>query len=104
MDSAELQEILKKSQYQRFHSEPISFMFSPRGQYIMAQALYYGIKALESVEPEMLQEKSNLKDMHYIKDMLFPFPDIAFATPDEAVVERLKELEEKKADEGKTQV
>lgn len=100
MDSAELQEILKKSQYQRFHSEPISFMFSPRGQYIMAQALYYGIKALESVEPEMLQEKSNLKDMHYIKDMLFPFPDIAFTGPDEAIVKRLKELEEKKGKQG----
>ena len=100
MDSAELQEILKNSQYQRFHSEPISFMFSPRGQYIMAQALYYGIKALESVEPEILQEKSNLKDMHYIKDMLFPFPDIAFTGPDEAIVKRLKELEEKKGKQG----
>ena len=101
-DAVNIQEILKKSQYQRFHSEPISFMFSPRGQYIMAQALYYGIKALESVEPEILQEKSNLKDMHYIKDMLFPFPDIAFTGPNKELVKRLKELEEKKADAGKT--
>jgi len=61
-------------------SEPREFLSSGRGTYIMAQALYHGIKALESVEPEVMREKSNIEDMKYLRDSLFNYPDILFDT------------------------
>ena len=53
----------------------IGFMQSFRGRYIIGQALFYAIKELESVEPEVHQEKSNIEDMKYLRDELFNFPD-----------------------------
>jgi len=59
----------------------LEFYVSPRGQYIMAQALYYAIRAMKSVEPEVMQEKSNIADMEYIREHLFStFPDMIFQT------------------------
>ena len=49
------------------------FSQSMRGKFIIAQALYYGIKALESVKPEYLQEKSNIADMKHLQHA-YPFP------------------------------
>ena len=68
--------------------EPIDFLISGRGRLIMAQALYHGIKALESVEPEIMQEKSNIEDMRYLRDNLFNYPDLMFdpAKLQEAVI------------------
>tara|TARA_Y100000758_G_C15847755_1_gene348101 strand:+ start:128 stop:433 length:306 start_codon:yes stop_codon:yes gene_type:complete len=57
--------------------EAMELFASHRGTYIVAQALYLGIKALESVEPEHLQEKSNITDMKMLKE-LFPIPDMVF--------------------------
>ena len=48
-----------------------------RGHLILSQALYYGIKALESVKPEYLQEKSNIADMKLLQH-LFSFPPEVF--------------------------
>jgi len=59
-------------------SDAIEFLMSGRGKYIMAQALYYGIKSLKAVEPEILQERSNIEDMEYLRDNLFKFPDFMF--------------------------
>jgi len=59
-------------------SDAIEFLSSGRGKYIMAQALYHGIKTLESVEPEIMQERSNIEDMKYLRDNLFNYPDIMF--------------------------
>ena len=57
------------------------FYVSARGQYIVAQALYYGIRTMKSVEPEVMQEKSNIADMEYIREHLFStFPDMIFQT------------------------
>ena len=59
----------------------MKFYISPRGQYIMAQALYYAIRTMKSVEPEIMQEKSNIADMEYIREHLFStFPDMIFQT------------------------
>jgi hypothetical protein len=54
--------------------EAIEFLQSMRGRLIMAQALHYGIHALKAVEPEVMQEKSNISDMEYLRDTLFDFP------------------------------
>jgi len=51
--------------------ETIEFSQSPRGKYIMAQALYYGIKKLTEVEGAM-REVSNICDMKYLLDVLYP--------------------------------
>ena len=48
-----------------------------RGQYLLSQALHYAIEALEAVEPEELQEKSNIEDMKYIYMYAFPLFKIA---------------------------
>ena len=58
----------------RSHQERVqapAFSRSPRGQFIMAQALYYGIKKLSEVEGVM-QEVSNISDMQYLLDTLYP--------------------------------
>jgi len=60
------------------NSGAIEFLMSGRGKYIMAQALHYGIQSLESVEPEVMQEKSNIEDMKYLRDNLFNYPDALF--------------------------
>jgi len=59
-------------------NDAVEFLNSGRGKYIMAQALYYGIKSLESVEPKVMQERSNIEDMEYLRDNLFKFPDFMF--------------------------
>lgn len=51
--------------------EAIAFRDSPRGQYIMAQALYLGIKALY-LHPEPMREVSNAFNMKYLLDILHP--------------------------------
>ena len=56
--------------------EAMELFASHRGTYIVAQALYLGIKALESVRPE-LQEKSNIADMKKLQE-LFAIPDMVF--------------------------
>tara|TARA_R100000963_G_scaffold12998_1_gene9396 strand:- start:498 stop:725 length:228 start_codon:yes stop_codon:yes gene_type:complete len=43
-----------------------------RGQLIIGQALHYGLKALRAVEPEVMQEKSNIADMQLLMEELFP--------------------------------
>ena len=51
--------------------ETIEFSQSPRGRFIQAQALYYGIKKLTEVEGVM-REVSNICDMKYLLDVLYP--------------------------------
>ena len=51
--------------------ETQEFADSPRGKYIQAQALYYGIKKLSEVEGVM-REVSNISDMKYLLDVLYP--------------------------------
>ena len=51
--------------------ESIEFSQSPRGRFIQAQALYYGIKKLAEVEGVM-REVSNICDMKYLLDVLYP--------------------------------
>ena len=49
------------------------FATSMRGGYIIAQALHYGIAALNKV-PLPYREVSNIRDMEYLRDTLFDFP------------------------------
>ena len=51
--------------------ETIEFQQSPRGRFIMAQALYYGIKKLAEVDGP-LRGVSNICDMKYLLDVLYP--------------------------------
>jgi len=51
--------------------EAMVFLASMRGQYIVSQALHYGIEALTAVEPGTMQEKSNISDMEFLRDSLF---------------------------------
>ncbi len=57
--------------YVQIHKDAMEFSDSPRGKYIIAQALYLGIKALYQV-PEPYREVSNAMDMKYLLDTLHP--------------------------------
>ena len=50
--------------------ETLKFLGSPRGQYIVGQALAIAVAELEKVEPA-LQEKSNIQDMKFLGEELF---------------------------------
>lgn len=56
--------------------QALEFAGSPRGNLILSQALYYGIKALEAVEPEFMQEKSNIADMRYLQNAFTIPPEL----------------------------
>ena len=58
------------------HQQAINLCNSPRGAYILGQALYYGIQALEAVEPAVMQERSNIEDMKLLMDEVFPLGHI----------------------------
>ena len=53
--------------------QAMALLDSLRGQYIIAQALHYGIQELEKV-PVPYQETSNLNDMKLLRDGIFSFP------------------------------
>jgi hypothetical protein len=48
------------------------FATSMRGQYILSQALCLAIDKMKEVEPEHMRESSNISDMEYLRDELFP--------------------------------
>ena len=60
----------RKIDRQKF-STARDFFTSTRGQYIVGQALHIAIMALESIESPH-KEVSNISDMKYIRDELFP--------------------------------
>ena len=61
------------------HAEKL--LNSPRGILILCQAFHNAIKALENVKPDILQEKSNIKDMKLLRKHIFnQFPADAFET------------------------
>ena len=80
--------------------EAMELFATHRGTYIVAQALYLGIKALESVRPE-LQEKSNIADMKKLQE-LFAIPDMVFEPLSPVAKETLGRhlLPDLKEDEG----
>lgn len=49
----------------------IEFLSSDRGMYIMGQALFVAIQAMEKV-PKNKKEPSNIADMKFLMDYLFP--------------------------------
>jgi len=53
-------------------TKAMEFLNTHRGQYIMGQALAIAINALESVEPEVMREQSNISDMKFLMENLFP--------------------------------
>jgi hypothetical protein len=61
--------------------EALTFLFSMRGRYIVSQALCYALRVMREVQPEVRQEKSNMADMWYLRDILFDFPDMLFDFP-----------------------
>ena len=60
----------RKISRQKLHTAR-DFFTSTRGQYIVGQALHIAIMALESIESPH-KEVSNISDMKYIRDELFP--------------------------------
>jgi len=53
------------------NKKAIEFASSLRGQYILSQALSMAIEKMKEV-PEHMQEVSNISDMEYLRDEIFP--------------------------------
>ena len=56
------------SEKQTEQVEATTFLLSLRGRFILSQAIHLAVQQLESVEPEYMQEKSNIADMKYINE------------------------------------
>jgi hypothetical protein len=52
-------------------AEALKFLGSLRGQYIMGQALYVAAETLKAV-PDPYTEHSNIADMEYLMENIFP--------------------------------
>jgi hypothetical protein len=63
---------------------------SPRGFYIISQAMHYGIKKLNEI-PDPYKELSNIQDMEIIRECIFNFP-ILDNDEQLKMIEKLKEL------------
>jgi hypothetical protein len=53
------------------HRDAELLLATPRGQYILSQALTVAIEQMETVEPP-LREPSNIADMRLLRNELFP--------------------------------
>lgn len=62
--------------------EAVKFLQSPRGQYIISQALCLAIKEINN-RPKTEQEPSNVADMEYLVEALFPLYRAVEATKEE---------------------
>ena len=71
------EDVMPAPEYMDSIKETVEFQQSPRGRFIMAQALYYGIKKLAEVDGP-LREVSNICDMKYLLDVLYPGYDTIF--------------------------
>jgi len=52
-------------------AEAMAFLLSARGNFIVSQALVLAIRTIKS-RPKTFQEPSNVADMEYLLDTLFP--------------------------------
>lgn len=50
----------------------VALFQSFRGKYIIGQALFVAIEAMEAVEPDYMREVSNISDMRFLMEILFP--------------------------------
>ena len=62
---------MPEPEYMDIVKETIEIAQSPRDKFIQAQVVYYGIKKLAEVEGVM-REVSNICDMKYLLDVLYP--------------------------------
>lgn len=51
----------------------IRLLNSPRGSYILGQALSLAIEKLNSVKPSHMRERSNIEDMEMLQELFLPF-------------------------------
>jgi hypothetical protein len=63
---------MKTPQQTEEQTKAYEFFGSMRGQWIVSQALSLAIRSLKQVQPEVMQEQSNISDMQYLIDNLFP--------------------------------
>ena len=60
------------------------FASSIRGQLIISQALCVAIDTMNKVEPEHRREESNISDMEFLRDELFPIYKTVMEATNEA--------------------
>ncbi len=71
-------------------NDALKFLGTPRGQYIVGQALAIAVKELEKVE-SALQEKSNISDMKFLGTNLFKAGYVTHAMLSDELLSKIKE-------------
>ena len=56
------------------HVDALEFMSSPRGFYILSQAIYIAIEVMSQF-PSRDRPRSNIEDLQFLRDHLFNLPD-----------------------------
>jgi len=79
------------------HGEAVEFLQSMRGQYIISQALCIAVKELSKVK-EPHTEHSNIADMNYLLETLFPIYRLIEGV-EEKKEEMIKDLKYKRIQE-----
>jgi hypothetical protein len=54
------------------YREAVSFSAGPRGQYIIARALFTALKAMKQLRPLEQGDVSDIRDMKYILENVYP--------------------------------
>lgn len=74
--------------------DAMKFTNTIRGQYILGQALYLAIQSIET-RPKIEQEPSNVADMRFLMDNLFPIYKDTMATQEALQIYQEQEKKEK---------
>lgn len=82
-------QVVGTTKKQKDIDEALQFALGIRGRFIIAQALNYGIEELSKV-PSPHKEFSNIADMCYLRETLFPFPEELFSMS-KNIIESFKE-------------
>ena len=69
---AEVDIRLRKQDQSKAKERAVFLLNSPRGRFIIGQALYLAIEKLREIT-EPLQEKSNIADMEALQSIFFPY-------------------------------
>ena len=64
--------------------EAYNFLTSPRGTFIISQALCVAIETLNKVEPSEIREQSNISDMEFLRDSVFDIYKVCQISRNEA--------------------
>ena len=87
------------SNHTKEQAAALSFMATPRGRFILSQALYYAIGVLKAV-PTPFREASNISDMQFLRETLFGLFDESLAAMAAEAAAKAEKIVAEEEDDG----